>query len=414
MPKLTDQMQEGHISEWLCSEGQTLYVGQPLFTVETDKAITEVPTDQAGILLKILVEAGLTVPIGAPVAWIGARDETISPTDQVKPVGVPASKKEEITIELSGNTTQANQDQAQVLASPVAKRLARELGIELKAIQEYIGHRHIGEADVRAYAENKQKAIPGSLIDKKPLTHSDDEFIFVEMNSLQRSMAARMIQSAAIPQFATAIDVDLTSLETLRGELLPGWEATYGFHLTLTHILAALVARALEKTPFLNSTWTREGIRLYRNVNLGVAMAVDRGLIVPVIHGANQLQLKEIASDLVRLRSLAESNRLLPYDLEGGTFTLTNVGMMNITLSIPMLNPPQAGILAVAARQPHLMLKNGRIKSIPIATVTLVADHRIVDGAMGATFLSRFNELVEKPWSALGEISGNNSTPTKD
>ena len=197
--------------------------------------------------------------------------------------------------------------------------------------------------------------------------------------------------------------MDLTNLERFRSSLLSDWEASHGFRLTFTHILAALVARALQSCLTLNASWTDEGIRLYRTINLGVAMATERGLVVPVVQRANRLSLEEIAAEIVRLHQAAERNRLLLQDLEGGTFTLTNVGMMGITLSIPVLNPPQSAILAVGAKRDHVVLEDGELRSIPVTTITVVADHRVVDGAAGARFLGRVKKLMENPWLVLFE-----------
>jgi pyruvate dehydrogenase E2 component (dihydrolipoamide acetyltransferase) len=214
-------------------------------------------------------------------------------------------------------------------------------------------------------------------------------------------MATRLTQSAAVPQFAAACEVDLTNLERLRRELLLGWEAANGYRLTYTHILAALVSRALEGSPMLNATWAEGGIRLYRQVNLGLAMATERGLVVPVVHGANQLSLQEIGAEIVRLRRAADRKQLLPQDLDGGTFTLTNIGMMDIDFSVPVLNPPQTGILAIGAKRSRLVFEEGEVKSIPIAWITLVADHRVVDGAAGAVFLARVKQLIQDPGPAF-------------
>ncbi len=399
VPKLTDQMQEGRMLEWLCSEGDAVVVNQPLFVVETDKAAVEVPAEETGILLKILVSAGSTVPIGTPVAWIGAPGEVIPEVEKPTPPQEPAVRVEEKPSSPSSRVVVTAQEPEPVLAGPRAKYLARELGVDLKAVQEHARRKRIREADVQAYA--RARGMPAALVAKKVGAEPDVGFVLLQPTPLQRAMASRMTKSAAIPQFAAACDVKLTNLERFRGELLSTWEASHGFRLTYTHILAALVSRALESHPTLNASWMPDGIRLYHVVNLGVAVATERGLVVPVVRRANQLSLEEIAAGIVRLRKRAESNRLLPHELEDGTFTLTNVAMMGITLSVPLLNPPQSGILGVAAKRAHLKLENGELKSIPVATVTLVADHRIVDGAASAAFLARLKELVENPWLVL-------------
>ncbi len=400
LPKLTDQMQDARILEWLCSEGDAFTFDQPLFVAETDKAAVEVPAERAGTLLKILVPAGSTVPIGTPVAWVGAPGEVLRDVEMRQQLQEPAVQvQEKPSIPSSGIEIAAEKPEL-VLATPMAKRLARELCVDLKALEEHVGRRLIREADVQAYAQT-QATMRTARVAKTLVAEPDTEFVLHELTPLQRAMASRMAQSAAIPQFASACDAEMTNLEQFRSELLSTWEASHGFRLTYTHILAALVARALESHPTLNASWTPNGIRLYRVVNLGVAMATERGLVVPVVRGANQLSLGEIAVEITRLRQAAERNRLLPRDLEGGTFTLTNVGMMGITFSLPLLNPPQSGILAVAAKRAHLTVENGELRSIPVTMITVVADHRIVDGAASAAFLARVKELIENPWLVM-------------
>jgi pyruvate dehydrogenase E2 component (dihydrolipoamide acetyltransferase) len=401
VPKLTDEMREGHILEWLCSEGDTVSVAQPLFVVETDKAAVEVPAEHAGTLLKILVPTGSTVPVGTSVAWVGTPGEVIPQIERPAVARQPDVPPEAKPADLTLRDMSVAGEPEPVLASPIAKRLARELGVDLSLVQAHTGRRRITEADVRAYADARAKTTPPAAVARKPEIRPQVEFSLVEPAPLQRVMAARMTESAAIPQFATGCDVDFTNLEAFRNERLPDWEAAHGFRLTHTHLLAALVARALESHPTLNASWTPDDIRLYRVVNLGVAVATERGLVVPVVRHANRLSLEEIAAEIVRLRQAAERNRLSPHDLEGGTFTLTSVGMMGITLSIPLLNPPQSGILAVASTRAQLTVANGELKSIPVATITLVADHRVVDGAASTAFLRSVKELVENPRPAF-------------
>lgn len=392
LPKLTYEMEEGRIVEWLCAEGNAVASGQALFVVETDKASIEVQAEEAGILLRVLVPIDATVPVGAAVAWIGAPGDAIPEAEALHP------PKEQEAVSSPRDITVAPRDPVAVAASPVAKRLARELGIDLEDVQKHVGQKRIREADIRAYADARSTAMGTDA----PEADGDAEFELIKPTPLQRAMASHLSQAAAIPQAAAACEVNLTGLELLRNELSADWEASHGFRLSFTHMLAPLVALALESCPTLNATWTDEGIRLYRTINLGVAMASDRGLVVPVVRGANQLSLPEIASEIVRLQRATMGNRLHPKDLEGGTFTITNVGMLGITLSIPLLNPPQSGILAIGAMQPQLVLKNGQPVTIPVTLITVTFDHRVVDGVAAAAFLQRLKELMENPRSVLG------------
>lgn len=397
LPKLTYEMEEGRIVEWLCEEGNAVDAGQALFVVETDKASIEVQAEEAGILLRVLVPTDATVPVGAAVAWIGAPGDAIPEAEALHPPKEQqaVSSPQDIAVTPRDSETVAA---SPVAASPVAKRLARELGVALEDVQKHVGQKRIREADIRAYADARSSAMGTD----GPEAAGDAEFELIKPSPLQRAMASHLSQAAAIPQAAASCEVNLTSLELLRNELSADWEASHGFRLSFTHMLAPLVARALESCPTLNATWTDEGIRLYRTINLGVAMASDRGLVVPVVRGANQLSLAEIASEIVRLQRATMGNRLHPKDLEGGTFTITNVGMLGITLSIPLLNPPQSGILAIGAKRAQLVLTNGQPVTIPVTLITVTFDHRVVDGVAAAAFLQRLKELMENPRSILG------------
>jgi pyruvate dehydrogenase E2 component (dihydrolipoamide acetyltransferase) len=397
LPKLTYEMEEGHILEWLCQEGEEVAVGQPLFVVETDKATVEVPAEQAGTLLKILVPAGDTVPVSTVVAWTGTPGEELPETAEAPAPIVPvATGPAQMAAPPPPQSPAALKEPVRVAASPVAKRLARELGVDLTALQEQLGNKRIREADVRAFAET-QTTEPAA----QPPPAGDAGFELLEPTPLGRTMAAHLTPAAAIPQSVAACQVNLTHLKSLRNELLPGWEAIHGWRLSYTHMLAALIARVLESCPLLNASWTEEGIRLYRTVNLGVAMATDRGLVVPVVQNAGQRSLAEIGSEIVRLQQATARNRLLPTDLQGGTFTMTNVGMLGIQLSIPLLNPPQSAILGIGAEDSKVVLRDNKLWSIPVAWFTVTSDHRVVDGAAAAEFLQQVKGLVETPSAIL-------------
>jgi pyruvate dehydrogenase E2 component (dihydrolipoamide acetyltransferase) len=398
LPKLTYEMSEGRILEWLCKEGQPVSAGQSLFLVETDKATTEVPADESGVLIRILVPAGATVPVGSGVGWIGNPNDTI-PSAVHPPTAIEPAAKD--VAPPTGSTNSASVAPPQgISATPIAQRMARDLGLDLQDIWVFCGQKRIRESDVQAYIQSRAQTKPPAP--KSPVQTPDVVFELVHPSPLQRAMAARMTLAAAVPQMAAGCEVDLTQFEQLKNELQERWENQYGYRLSYTHLMAALIARALVDHPTLNASWTDEGIRLYRVVNLGVAMASERGLVVPVVRDAHRRPLEEIASEIIRLQRAAESNRLSSHDLEGGTFTMTNVGMLGITLSIPLLNPPQSAILGIGAKRTHLTLDDGRLKAIPLISVTVVADHRVVDGAASAAFLMRVKELMEKPTLALG------------
>jgi pyruvate dehydrogenase E2 component (dihydrolipoamide acetyltransferase) len=418
LPKLTYEMHEGRILEWLAVEGAPISPGQVLFTVETDKAAIEVPAEESGVLLRILVPAGETVPVSSTVAYIGAAGET--------PIGATAGPVAGGAAGTSGGAQGATgaappagdepgAPEGSIPASPIARKMARELGIDLGEVLAFSGGKRVREADVQAYVDAQKtvepparepappevSAKPASPVPPGPPT-PEPAFELARPTPLQKAMAARMSLAAAIPQMAAACDVDLTHLEQLKNRLQPGWELAQGYRLTYTHLMAALVARAAAACKGANASWTEEGIRYYRDVHLGVAMASERGLVVPVVRDAGRRPLREIAGEIIRLQRAAEHNRLPLGDLENGTITMTNVGMLGITLSIPLLNPPQSAIVGVGAKREQLVLDGGEITVKPVATVTVVADHRVMDGAAVAAFLNQIKQLVEHPRAALG------------
>jgi pyruvate dehydrogenase E2 component (dihydrolipoamide acetyltransferase) len=214
-------------------------------------------------------------------------------------------------------------------------------------------------------------------------------------------MAARMTQAALVPQSAAGCEVDLSAVDALRESVQAGWENKFGFRLSYTHLIAALMARAIKTCPLLNASWTEEGFRIYASVNLGVAMATGRGLVVPVVQRAHERSLEDVAQEIVRLQHAAQTNRLAPQDLQGGTVTLTNVGTLGIELAVPVLNPPQSAIVGIGARRTKLILDNGQVRPIAVMSITLVSDHRLVDGAVQGAFLQTFREYLGNPTLVL-------------
>jgi pyruvate dehydrogenase E2 component (dihydrolipoamide acetyltransferase) len=417
LPKLTYEMQVGRIFEWLCSEGQKVSTGQPLFVVETDKATDEIPSDENGFLLKILIPAGIEIPVGTTVAWIGQSGEAVPENgrlaqnmlgsdDQPKPNELSSQKISATSSEIESGSN----IQEEIIISPLAKRLARELDVDLKQLAKQIGKMKIREADIKAYAESRKESQDQPVQSfkdnfSKLIIDQDDsnsrDFTIVQPTPLQNAMKIHMTQSAVIPQMAAGCELNLTSLEQFRESHQSNWEKKYSFRLSYTHLLAALVVQVVKIHPIMNASWTDQGIMLYRRVSLGIAMATERGLVVPVVRKADELSLEKLAIEIVRLQQAAKTNRLSSQDLEGGTFTLTNVGMFGIELSIPLLYPPQSAILGTGAKKPKLVLENGLVKSIPVMAVTIVCDHRIVDGAAQGSFLQTLKKYIEDPTPIL-------------
>ncbi len=421
LPKLTYEMQTGRILEWLCTEGQTVSAGQPLFVVETDKATTEVPADETGVLLKIVVRAEVEIPVGTTVAWIGLANENVPDGDLVSTdsVGVAPVEAVPVLTEPTGSETLPAEPipADEIMATPVAKRMARELGVDLKAVAGHAGKQRVREADVQAYiearAQLREASHPSPTVPQEtapaataaitgPLPSVGmGEYQIIQPTPLQRAMAARMTQAALVPQSAAGCEVNLSALDAFRDSLQAGWEKEFDFRLSYTHLIAALMARAVKTCPLLNASWTEEGSRLYASVNLGVAMATARGLVVPVVQRAHERSLGDVAQEIVRLRHAAQTNRLGPQDLQGGTVTLTNAGTLGIEFPVPVLNPPQSAIVAIGARRTKLILDDGQVRPVAVMSITLVSDHRLVDGAVQGAFLQTFQGYLENPAQVL-------------
>ena len=421
LPKLTYEMQTGRILEWLCAEGQTVSVGQPLFVVETDKATTEIPADEAGVLLKILVAAEVEIPVGTTVAWIGLANERVPAPDLVSTGSFGAASVEAAPAVTEPKGIAASPiepvSSGEIMATPVAKRMARDLGVDLKAVAQHAGKQRLREADVQAYVEARAN-LPGA---GKPASTAPKgaapvataaiagprqsigmgEYQIVQPTPLQRAMAARMTQAALVPQSAAGCEVNLSALDAFRESLQADWEKQFGFRLSYTHLIAALMARAVKTCPLLNASWTEEGFRIYASVNLGVAMATGRGLVVPVVQRAHERSLEHVAQEIVRLQHAAQTNRLGLEDLQGGTVTLTNAGTLGIELPVPVLNAPQSAIVAIGAKRTKLILDDGQARNVAVMSVTLVSDHRLVDGAVQGAFLQTFREYLENPTPVL-------------
>ncbi|HLC02257.1 MAG TPA: dihydrolipoamide acetyltransferase family protein [Anaerolineales bacterium] len=422
LPKLTYEMQAASIIEWLCVEGQEVSVGQPLLVIETDKAATEIVSDDAGTLLKIVVPPKVEIRVGTTLAWLGEPGEVVQeagPQSQslLNPLPISASGSSILDQQGTSPTSPAPESgvRADIVATPVAKRMAREFNLDLRDIAKKMGIGRVREADVQAYVQARESAVELSrhvsgALDQKAKTRDliekrdprkPVEFDLVQPTAVQKVMEVRMVLTTGIPQMAAVCDIDLTHLGQLRDELQKGWEREYGFRLSYTHLFAALAAKAIKITPILNASWTEEGIRLYRKVGLAIAMATERGLVVPVVRNADERSLPDLAREIIRLQTSAKNNRLALDDLEGGTFTLTNVGVFGIEVSVPLLNPPQSAIMSIGARRMKLVLEDGIVKSIPVASITVVSDHRIVDGAAQGSFIRALSEYAENPQRAL-------------
>lgn len=430
MPRMGLTMEEGTVVHWHKQQGEPVAKGEPLLEIETDKVTAEIEANADGVLGKILIEEGVTVPIGTPIAYIIAPGETL-PKDgppvpagaraqQTSPDFTPASEKEESLPEAD----------TRLRASPAARRAARELGMNLGSIQGHGPMGRILETDVRRAWDQMKRAgekrltpVAARMVSELGIDLSQVEGSgprgmirksdlpsiapspglageFLEVSGVRKVMAERMADSfSTAPHFYLMAEADASALVTLREELIPKVEARVGVRLTFTDLLAFFLAKALAEQPLVNAAWADGHIRMNQAVNLGIAVDSERGLVVPVIHAADKLTLADLARARAGLTEKAHSGKLSLDDLANGTFTLSNLGTYRVDMFNAILNPPQAAILAVGRIREKVLPHEGQPAIRPMIGLSLTCDHRVLDGATGAKFLSRIVEFIEEPYS---------------
>lgn len=390
MLRFTHEMEEGTIARWMKSEGDPVRQGEPLFEVITDKVNVEVEAPATGTLRRILVPADQTVPVGAAVAWIGTPDEPLPGRSQLSPprtqspppgVSVPPSSggpKPALTIDDSraGGRT---------VASPIAQRIAREKGVDLTRITGSGPQGRITEADVQRFAETMVVPTSGPGIVPQPSGN------LVPLSRMRKAIGQRMVRSVqTAPHFTLSVEADMTEAVSWRDRGPRGKQS-------VTTLLVMVVAQALRRFPQVNSSFTDQGILQHASVNIGVAVAVEQGLVVPVIHDADQKTLTEIGDALSRLEGKARSLHFEVNEVSGATFTITNLGMFGIDSFQAIINPPEAAILAVGRIGERPVGVSGEVALRPTMHLTLSVDHRILDGAVAAPFLMEIMRSLEHP-----------------
>jgi pyruvate dehydrogenase E2 component (dihydrolipoamide acetyltransferase) len=395
MPALEMAQETGKLLSWRKQEGDRVTKGEPLLEVETDKAVVEIESPGDGILAGVRAREGAVVPVGQTIAWL------------VQPGEIPPS---ELAPSQSGRradggaarpavgvaTVPVPTASTAVRISPKARRLAREHGVDIAGMRGSGPDGEILAEDIVARAGSDVGAASAA---------ADVE----ALSSIGRLMAERTAQSwTTVPHFFVVRDVDAGALVATREKLEPAIEKARGVKLTYTDLLVALVARVLPKHPRVNASWTGDGIRFHREVNVGIAVAVSAGVVVAAIHKADATNLDEIAVQRRDIAERARMGRLQPSDIAGATFTISNLGMFRVDAFTAIIVPPQAGILAVGAIANRVVPVDGEpgIGIRPMMTVTLSCDHRVVDGARGAAFLNDVVEAIHEPEKWLGRTWG--------
>jgi len=395
MPKLGETMEKGKIIRWLKKEGERVNRGEPLIEIETDKTTLEVEARGSGILRKILAREDETVPITKTIAYIAEEDETLPSEAVSKPMPTVAEvkKAEEAPKRVA----------VEVKASPLAKKIAEEKGVDLSLVAGTGPGGRITREDVERFPETRAvaKAVVEVPVVPPPPVPSE-EFQVVPMSGMRRAIARKMTYSkTSIPHFYIGTEVDMTDAARMRQSLLPTIEAKAGVRLSFTHLLIKAVAMALEEFPQINAVYDAESIKLLKEINIGIAVGLEDGLIVPVLKRANTMDLVRIASEADKLVARAREKRLREDEFVGGTFTISNLGAYDVDSFIAIINPPETAILAVGRIREKPAVVSGNVTVRSMMTVMLSADHRVLDGVTAAKFLQRVKALLETPHNLL-------------
>ena len=431
MEALSPTMEEGQVVKWLKAEGDKIAAGDLLAEIETDKATMELVARGDGVLRAILLDEGRTASVGDVIAVIAAADEDVSglvaaaapastaspateaeaepvpaPTPAVTPQ--PATTPPPTTPPITPRPTppvvqtgtpavpaaEARRDGGRLRASPVARRLAREAGLRLEAVVGSGPRGRIVKRDIEAALAAGTATAPAPLPDVP-----GEDFVDVPLTQIRKTIARRLVESLGpVPHFFLTADVDMARATELRGQFN---ELELGARISFNDIVIKATALALARHPECNAWWGGDHVRRHNRAHIAVAVAIDDGLITPVVRDAHARPIAEISNEVKELAALARAKRLTPEQYTGSTFSISNLGMFGIEQFTGVINPPEAGILAVGAVEDRPVALDGEVAVRPRMRMTMSCDHRIIDGAQGARFLATLKDILEKPLSVL-------------
>ncbi len=419
LPRLGQGMETGTIVRWLKSVGESVEEGEPLYELDTEKVTQEVEAEATGVLLKILAGEGEEIEVGKAIAVIGQEGEEVPEEEETpdrvepdeggaeigveKPAEAPEREPERERGREAGPEGPSEPEQrvestngGRVKASPLARRIARERGIELSALRGTGPEGRIVAEDVeRASASGAVSAAPAAAA-RPP----SGEVEVVKLNQMRKTIARRMTEAWEAPAFQISMSADMTASIRLREALLAQVKEG-GVRPTYSDILTKVVALALMRHRDVNAHFDGDSVKLFPTANVGIAVAIPHGLVVPVIPGCERLTITEIAAARADIVSRTREGKLRAEDLDGGTFTISNLGMYGVERFTAVLNPPQAGILAVGAIEERAVVVGGDLEIQPRMDMTLTVDHRSVDGATASEFLATVKSFLEEPGLAL-------------
>jgi len=399
MPALEMAQETGKLIAWRKQEGDRVVKGEPLLEIETDKAVVEVEAPADGILAGIKASAGEDIPVGQTIAWIVAPGEAVpTATESAAPAARAGShaKVETTQVVAAQASSSAQTPPSNARISPKARRLAKELGVDIARVRGSGADGEILASDVQSAAAAPAPSLGG-----------EKKFVGISANievptSLGRIMAERTTQSwTTVPHFFVTREIDASALKEYREQIVGEIERSHQVRVSHTDLLVALVARVLLKHPRLNASWSTEGIRLHDRVNMGIAIAVSDGVVAAVVPNAHSASLAEIAIQRRDVADRAQAGKLRPIDIADATFTISNLGMYQVDQFSAIITPPQAAILAVGSIADRVVAVRGQAIVRPMMTLTISCDHRVVDGARAAQFLSDLVESVSEPSKSL-------------
>jgi pyruvate dehydrogenase E2 component (dihydrolipoamide acetyltransferase) len=407
LPRLGQGMESGTIVKWLKSEGDEVQKGEPLYELDTDKVTQEVEADASGVLLKIAIAEG-EVPVGKTIAVIGEQGESVEVSEEGQGEGSPARAREQgkergreasARDDMSEQVTQIHEPQSgngRVKASPLARRIARERGIDLRNVAGTGPEGRVVAEDVERAAATGGPAAPAAA---PTPTLVPEEVEVEQLSSMRKTIARRLTEAWQAPVFQLGITVDMGRALEVRKRLVDLHGD--GAKPTVSDLLTKVCAMALMRHRAVNALYKGDAIELHPSANVGIAVAIPNGLVVPVIQGCERKTIAEIAAARAELVDRARSGKLQQGDLDGGTFTISNLGMFGIERFIAVLNPPQAAILAVGSTEEKPVVVDGGVVVRPRMELTLTCDHRAIDGATAAQFLGDVKAFLEEPGLAL-------------
>lgn len=415
LPAILANMTEGTLSRWLKAEGDMLEAGEAFAEVETDKAVVEISSDSSGQLARILHEAGKVLPVDTAIGVLAlAGDDdaaiaaSIAPQAEAREMETPAPSAR---VQADPSTPRPERRAGalnRLFASPLARRLARENGIDLARLTGSGPKGRIMRDDVKAHIEAAPSAAPvapatappPSMVPSPPPFATDAPHDSIPHSQMRRTIARRLTESKqSVPHFYLSADCQMDALIALRRDINAG--RPDDARISVNDLVVKAAAAALAALPACNVSWTGEALLHWHRVDISVAVAIDGGLITPIVTEADRKSLSAVSAEIVDLAGRARAGTLQPDEYQGGSFTISNLGMYGVRDFAAILNPPQAAILAVGAIEPRVIVRDRQSTIADMMTCTLSLDHRAIDGALGAQWLGLFKGLIENPLRIL-------------